>query len=36
MSKKEAPPPRPWTDDLKDDLQRILTAGEEWMMMTMM
>eukprot|EP00986_Skeletonema_menzelii_P010375 scaffold5063_cov150-Skeletonema_menzelii.AAC.4 len=29
MPKKEAPPPRPWTDDLEADLQRILTVGEE-------
>lgn len=29
MPKKEAPPPRPWTDDLESDLQRILTVGEE-------
>ncbi|KAL7532528.1 hypothetical protein ACHAXR_004685 [Thalassiosira sp. AJA248-18] len=29
MPKKEAPPPRPWTDDLESDLQRIITVGEE-------
>ncbi|KAL7437500.1 hypothetical protein ACHAXM_005673, partial [Skeletonema potamos] len=29
MAKKDAPPPRPWTDDLESDLQRILTVGEE-------
>lgn len=29
MPKKEAPEPRPWTDDLEADLQRILTVGEE-------
>mmetsp|Transcript_20119 Transcript_20119/g.43679 ORF Transcript_20119/g.43679 Transcript_20119/m.43679 type:complete len:805 (-) Transcript_20119:70-2484(-) len=29
MPKKEATPPRPWTDDLESDLRRILTVGEE-------
>ena len=29
MPKKEAPPPRPWTEELEADLQRILTVGEE-------
>lgn len=29
MPKKDAPPPRPWTDDLEEDLQRLLSVGEE-------